>query len=289
MDFFEQSTTPIIIALGFFDGAHIGHRKIFSVAKSLCDKEEFAVFTFNGNLFKNSNGNLYTLKEKLQLFKTLGAKHVVVAEWTKNLYDLSALEFLNKLVSLHNVKGIVCGEDFTFGKGALGNAQVLKEFCNANNIKLKVVSLQKYQNEQISTTVIKEKLACGDIKTANYLLGDNFFISGIVQHGRGEGTAKTFPTANLKIPTDKFKIKSGVYATKVIVDGKEYNGLTNYGNCPTFNCDNFLVETYILNFNGIIYNKEIKIEFLDYLRDIKKFNSTQELKEQIKNDMEYFK
>ena len=219
----------------------------------------------------------------------LGAKRVIVAEWEEKLFNLSPKEFLTKLVKLHNVKGIVCGQDFTFGKGAQGNVKTLKEFCKDNNIKLKVVKLKRHFTKQISTTLIKEKLLNGKIKTANYLLGDNYFISSVVEHGRGEGTLKTFPTANLKLSPDKFKIKSGVYATKVVVDGKKYNGLTNYGSCPTFNCDNFLVETYILDFSGIIYNKEIKIEFLDYLREIKKFNSPQELKEQIKKDTGYFK
>ena len=289
MDFFNKSTMPIVLALGFFDGAHLGHKEIFSLGKQMCTNgESFAVFTFNGTFFKNNLGNIFTLKEKQEIFKNNGASLIIKADWTQDFCNLTATEFLQILTKNHNIKGLVCGEDFTFGKNALGNVNTLIDFCNENNIKLKVAKIKNYNGKKISSSLIKEKLACGEVKSANIWLGENYFVSGRVVHGRGEGNKKTYPTANLQIPQDKFKIKSGVYATKVKINEQEFNGITNYGNCPTFNCNDFLIETYILNFNGDIYNKDIKIEFLDYLRDIKKFNSAQELKEQIEKDLGYF-
>jgi len=288
MDFFKKSKTPIVLALGFFDGAHLGHREVFSVAKSMCKKEKFAVFTFGGKLFKNASGNIYTLKEKKLIFKSLGANYVMVAKWDSNLYNMSPQHFLLNLVQNHNVKGIVCGTDFTFGKNAEGNVAFLKEFCTQHDIIFREVNLKTHNNRQISTTLIKEYLINGKIKEANYLLGDNYFVLGKVLHGRGDGSKSVFPTANVVISKEKLKIKSGVYATRLKVDGKYYNALTNYGTCPTFNFKNFIIESHVLDFSNDIYNKDIKIEFLDYLRDIKKFNSAEELKNQIKKDMEYF-
>ena len=116
----------------------------------------------------------------------------------------------------------------------------------------------------------------------------NYYISGKVTHGRGVGSKELFPTANILLSKDKFKLKSGVYATLCEIDGVKYNAVTNYGNCPTYEQNDFSIEAFILDFNGNIYEKEIKLEFLSYLREIRKFSSVEELKNQIKEDTEYF-
>ncbi len=287
MDFYSSSQKPIILALGFFDGVHLGHISLFKKAKSMLEKgDSFALFTIDGKFFKNQEGNIFSLQEKRQIFCKHGVDFVISAQASENFFNLSATEFLHILFNNYNIKGVVVGQDFTFGKNAEGNFQTLKNFCQIKGVKCEICPIVYFNGEKISASDIKRELSCGNVKKVNSLLAENYFISGKVVHGRGVGAEQLYPTANLLLSQEKYKIKNGVYATKTTVDGKVYNSVTNYGSCPTFNCDGFSVETFILNYQGNLYEKEIKIEFLSYLRDICKFSSVEELKKQIKKDME---
>ncbi len=289
MDFYSSSQKPIVLALGFFDGVHLGHKSLFEKAKGMLAKgDSFALFTIDGKFFKNNSGNIFSREEKRDLFLKQGVELIISARANEEFFSLSANDFLNILFNNYNIRGIVAGQDFTFGFGAKGNAEALKNFCKEKGVKCEICPIVSVDEEKISAKTIKSRLSCGQIEKVNALLGENYFITGKVIHGRGVGKAELFPTANLSLSEEKYKIKSGVYATKTIIDGKEYNSVTNYGNCPTFEKNDFVVETFVLNYNGNLYGKTIKVEFLSYLRDITRFASIEELKKQIKKDTEYF-
>ena len=289
IDFFTGTKEKIVLALGFFDAVHLGHRKLIEKAKSKVNSgEKLGVFTIDGSFFKNFDGNVYTLQEKCEILKSLGVDYVFCAKATKEFFDTTGQEFLDVLLQKYNISACVCGQDFTFGKNAAYNSSNVRDFCLKNDIRFEEENLHFVEGKKVSTSDIKLKLANGDIKTANKLLVDAYFVTGKVVRGRGEGSGLVFPTANVLPPKDKLELKHGVYATKVLVDGKSYNALTNYGQVPTFEQEKVVIESFILDFKQDIYNKEIKIYFLDYLREIKKFNSANELKAQITRDMEYF-
>ena len=146
--------------------------------------------------------------------------------------------------------------------------------------------LVKIKGEKVSSTKIKEFLSRGQVEEASKLLGENYFISGNVEKGRGVGKTLGFPTLNIEIPEEKAPLKQGVYVTLVDYGKYQLTSLTNYGNAPTFSSDKVLLETHILDGEYDLYDKEVKIEFIRYLREIKKFNDTQELKEQIEKDVQ---
>lgn len=284
INFNDRLSESVSVALGYFDCVHKGHREIFEKAKSL--NENFAVFTIKGNFFKRDD--VYGFEEKCDLFSECGAKYIIYADGNKDFFDLSPLEFLEKFTANFKVSAFVCGEDFTFGKNAFGNTEILKKFCDDRGIEFVVIPIKTYNGEKISSGRIKKLLFSGEVKVADELLGFPYFVKGKVVRGRGEGASKTVATANICLDKNKFSLKRGVYATKVIVDNKEYYGVTNYGNCPTFDCNDETIETHLINFKGSLYGKEIKVFFLDYLREIKSFSSALELKKQISKDMEYF-
>lgn len=285
-DFNSKLSKPLSVALGFFDGVHNGHRKLIYLAQS--QGYNTAVFTFKGKFFKNSKGSIYTFSEKAELLKDLGVEYVIYVKTTQDFFNMGANEFLQSFISRFNVKTFVCGKDFTFGKNAEGTIETLREFCSKHNIKLIVADTQTYNGVKISSAKIKELLKNGQINMANELLGSRYFVTGKVLKGRGVGAKSVFSTANLNINKNKISLKSGVYATKTLYNGVLYNSLTNFGNCPTFNQQKPLIETHLLKFNGNLYGEKIKIYFLDYLREIKTFKNSQELKEQIQKDMGYF-
>lgn len=285
-DFNSKLSKPLSVALGFFDGVHNGHRKLIEIAKS--QGYNTAVFTFKGKFFKNSKGSVYTFAEKAELLKNLGVQYVIYAKTTQDFFNMQATEFLQSFISRFNVKTFVCGKDFTFGKNAEGTIETLRDFCLKHDINFIVADTQTYNGVKISSAKIKEFLKDGQIKTANELLGSPYIITGKVLKGRGVGAKSVFSTANLNINKNKIMLKSGVYATKTFYNGVLYNSLTNFGNCPTFNQQKPLIETHLLNFNGNLYGEKIKIYFLDYLREIKTFNNSKELKEQIQKDMGCF-
>lgn len=289
MNFYLGTKKPMVLALGFFDGVHLGHKTLIEKAKGMLDKgDTFALFTIDGTFFKNQSGNIFSTQEREQIFKSYGVEKVLIAKATKRFFNLSSEKFLHILSTRYNLKGIVVGQDFTFGKNASGKVKDIMAFCKNKNIKCQICPIVYSGNQKISATVIKEFLKEGKIEQANQMLGQNYFITGKVVHGRGEGGQKLFPTANVTLSNDKFKLRYGVYATKTEIDGVKYNSVTNYGSCPTFNQEGFTVESFILNYQGNLYGKQIKTEFLSYLRDITKFSSIEELKKQIRKDTEYF-
>ncbi len=290
-DFYKGSKTEIVLALGFFDCIHLGHLKLIETTKSLAEKygANDCIFTFKNHHvsdFKGLKGVVNTYEERVKKLEKLLVKSVIFSVFTNEFSRVNASEFLKLLISNFNIKAIVCGRDYKFGYGGEGKVTLLKEFCNKNSIELVVEDDVYFGNEKVSTTLVKKLLLGGDVKTANLLLTYPYEICGEVVKDRQVGRKLGFPTANVLINKQKAPLKVGVYKTYVIVDGKKYNCITNYGSRPTYSLDSVLIETYIDGFSGDLYGKEITVYFTDYIRDCVKFDSEKQLIEQLNCDLE---
>ena len=280
----------IILALGYFDSIHIGHRKIIEKTVELSKKfgVQPALFSFDGDLAKflgKPCGQVFTKSEKEEILHGLGIDFLVYAPITKEYLSLSKNEFLEQLNAKYDIVGYVCGDDFTFGAKAQGNTDDLSNYSITHNQFLEVISEVSYDSLRVSTTRIKELLSLGKIIEVNKLLDSDYFISGKVISGRGDGSKIGLPTANISFAEEKYKIKPGVYGGYVYIDGVKYKTVINYGVAPTFNFDKTVLEAYVIGYNGDLYGKDITLYFTCYLRDIVKFSSKDELVSQIKKDI----
>lgn len=291
LDFFKNFKTPIVVALGFFDSIHIGHRALIEKAILLSKKYNCkpAVFTFKNDISSvvssHSKGLVFTFYERLKKLEKYSINQVIFTNFTKEFSSLTYNEFLTTLFTNFNIKAIVCGDDYRFGNGGLGNVEILKSYCVSYGIELCEVGEISLFNERVSTGKIKELLLQGKIELANKLLGDQYFICGTVQHGRRVGKSLGFPTANINISSEKLNVKYGVYKTHVFIEGKLYSAITNYGTRPTYGLDEILTETHIKGFDGNLYGKEIIVYFDEYLRECVKFANEEELKIQLQKDL----
>ena len=274
-----------VLALGYFDSVHVGHKVLLKntvlLAKRLKAIPSALIFTGN---FKG-NGEVFTFTERVKRLENEGIETVVYAELTSEFLSTDANEFLNQLFNSISVVGLVCGEDFTYGKNALGNVKTLSNKCVEKGAELLVLDkVTDVNGEKISTNTIKNLIISGKVNEAKILLGDNYFISGEVVKGKKLGNVIGFPTANVQINKIKTPLKRGVYKTYVILNGVKYKSITNVGTQPTVNGDTEIIETYIDGFSGDLYGQNITIYFVDYIRDVKKFNNVNDLKEQLLKD-----
>lgn len=293
-DFYKKHDEDVVVIAGFFDCIHAGHLELIERGKTLAKKlnATAALFTFSNDpaaVFNRANGLVLTFEERLIKLEKHRINTVITCDFTKDFALTSRDDFLKTLTCNFRVKGFVCGYDYTFGYKACGNRDYLKTYCEENGIAFEAVDEIVLQGKRISTTLVKEYLSAGDIKSVNKLLADPYFIKGIVVEGRKDGRKLGFPTANLLLRSDKYRIKRGVYKTRVIVDGKEFKAITNYGTQPTFNADSLVVESHLKGFSSDLYGKEIIVIFDDYIRDIVKFYDIADLKKQLEKDMEVLK
>lgn len=279
---------PIAIALGYFDSVHYAHRKIIGDVVDYAEKNglKSAVFTFSNELYSKSNGfPVYLFRERKKLLSEMGVNYIVPYCFDEQFRQTEKEEFLDMLFSSYDIRFVACGDDYRFGHNGAGDTEFLKEYCAARGVAYKIYPPIELDGRRVSTTLIKEKLADGEIKTANKLLCRPYFIEGKVTRGRGRGHGLGFPTANLK-PTEKFLPKFGVYKSRAFVDGQVFPSVTNIGGKPTFADEAFAVETFIIGDVNNLYGKIIRVELIDYLREIRRFDSPDELRAQIQKDTE---
>ena len=265
-----------VMLLGGFDGLHAGHKKLVQRAKAF--SLPIGIMTIVGGKEEKS---LFTLEEREEIFKRVGVDFAFELPF-QEIKNLSPEQFSNLLISEFNPKAFVCGDDFRFGKNAFGTPETLKE---VGQVRVEVKKLITANGEKISSTTIKAYVSAGEVDKASELLGEEFFLLGTIVKDRGVGKTIGFPTANAEYPKDKYPIKQGVYETRVCINGKEYKGITNYGNRPTFDNDATKTETFLDGFDGELYGKTLKIRFVRFLREIKKFESVEGLQTQLKEDI----
>lgn len=285
-----------VLTLGTFDGIHPGHLKIIDRLVS-CSKEKgcrSVVITFYphprtilGN--DNSVKMLTTQEEKIELLEKLGVENLLIINFTKEFASLSAEDFIyDYLINGIGLTEIVLGHDHHFGKGRRGNAELLQKIADKEGFIVTKAEAFMIDGEAVSSTKIRNAIAEGDIIRANRLLGRNYEFSGIVVGGDKRGRELGFPTANIKLSSqEKLLPASGVYAVKVMVENERHTGLLSIGKRPTFyNQGELVSEVYIFDFNREIYGAKVTTELVERLRGEVKFNSAEELINQMNTDKE---
>lgn len=288
-----------VIALGNFDGIHKGHKELIVQVNKMSKQinAKSAILLFNEHtkdiLYPNETmAKLTTLEDKLEILENFKLDYVFIIDF-KAIYKLSPEKFIAFLVEKFNCKGIVVGNDYRFGNKAIGDINILKKLSIQYDITLNIVNTVKSKETSVKSTIIRRYISNGNILKANLLLGRKYFIKGTVIHGEKRGRILGFPTVNILNEYNYVLPKEGVYYSNITIlddcDNKVYSSLSFIGNNLTFNEYDKKIETYIFNFSKYIYGKKIKIEFIDYIRGNKKFNSSEELIDQMNNDVEYVK
>ena len=283
-----------VVTIGNFDGIHKGHQVLIEKATEYAKKNNVisTVFTFNNhpvNYFKpNSIKNIITNNDKIKILKTMGVDYIINIPFDEYMTKISGYDFVKDiLIDKLGAKKIIVGHDFTFARNKEGNIDLLKELSKKNGFLLEIVNPVKIDDIRISSSYIRKLILDGKVEDARKYLGRNYKLSGEVIHSKKLGRTIGFPTANISIDENIIIPKVGIYATKVYVNGTIYYGATNVGYNPTVNGNKLSIETNILEFNDDIYGKVITIEFLERIRDEKKFNGIEELKEQLQKDTKY--
>lgn len=288
-----NNTRPSAVTIGTFDGVHLGHRAILErLVKTATDENlDSVLLTFFPHprmvLQKDVQLKLInTIDERKELIKKTGLDQLVIHPFTKEFSRLTALQFVRDiLVNCLNVKKIIIGYDHRFGRNRNATIEDLKEFGITYDFEVIEITAQELDEVAISSSKIRRALENGHIKTANSYLGYLFMLNGTIVKGKGIGKTLDFPTANLQVE-ENYKIipKNGVYVVQTNISGERVFGITNIGTNPTFGGSVKTIETYFLDFNEILYDKFLKLEFLKRIRDEVNFETSDNLKEAIKKD-----
>ena len=269
------------VALGTFDGVHLGHRAVLesSLKKGLIP----IALTFDlPPKFGSKQNLLMTPIDKIKALSTLGISAEVMD--FEKIKDTPPNEFLTFIKEKFSPKIIATGYNFRFGKSALGTTNDIAEFCKINNIEYICANAVKVGGEAVSSTRIRKLIADGEVNLAGKMLGQHFFFSGEITHGDARGRTIGFPTLNIPYPTELVIPKFGVYASLTEVNGKIYKSVTDIGVRPTFKTDYIISETNIMGFEGDLYGKIAKIHLVDFIRGEVKFGGVEELKFAISKD-----
>ena len=293
---FNQLETPLVnpvLTIGNFDGVHRGHLALFDLVKERARaiQGQSALMTFDPHpikVMKPGNGPpLITLtRQKLQLIQKEDIDTIFCLPFTREFASISARDFVHDLlVKKIGIKELVVGYDYSFGRNREGDIRLLQEMGEAYGFRVHEVQPVYVAGKLVSSTRIRELVQEGNLSEAKLLLGRDYQISGTVIQGRDRGAKLLgYPTANLEL-IDELVPKLGVYAVRVFVGTQVYNGVTNIGYNPTFGKGPFSVETHILDFDDNLVGKEIRITFLEKLRDEKTFGSIKDLAREIANDI----
>ncbi len=289
---YNEKRFETVIALGNFDGIHVGHQELIKTmvakAKELGIKSSLLLFKeHTKTITANSKPHMITNNyQKYRIAKELGVDIVYLIDFNSELMNLSPEEFVKNIIrDKMNGKLVVVGFDYRFGHKAIGDTKYLLELGKQYSFDIVVVN-PVYKNEKIvSSTTIREMISLGKVSLVSEMLDRPYSILGKVIHGKDRGNKLGFPTANIST-TDNYIIpRNGVYFTNTIIDGRRYKSATNIGFNPTFNENILKIETYILDFSGDIYDELLEIEFIDFLRDDIKFKDKESLIVQMEKDI----
>ena len=290
--YLNQKHRSGVIAIGNFDGIHLGHQKVINEAKKKAKKKKlpFGLMTFEPVpvMFFNKkikNHRISSLEQKKDQLKKLKLDFLIIISFNKNFSSLSAEEFIKKIIyNKTNCRFLYVSKNFRFGFKRKGNIQTLKRYEKQYNFKNVIVKPFKAKSKTISSTFIRKKIRKGQIEEVNKLLNRNWSIKGEVIKGKKRGRKIGFPTCNLRL--NNYVIpRLGVYAVKVKIKNISKNGIANIGYRPTFNGQSLLLEINIFGISKNLYNKMITVGFKKFLRAEKKFKSSEHLKKQIKIDI----
>lgn len=277
------------VALGYFDGVHIGHREVISAAVRAGKAEGLipSVFTFCGELpVKEGATLLQTRAQRRRALEALGVEFAVCPDFEK-IRDMEPAHFFQEILRDRlRARVLVCGFNYRFGAGGAGDIALLRTLCEGAGIRLIALPPVEWGGELISSTRIRGALREGRPEEAAAMLGGPFTIEGEVIHGRRLGRNLGWPTINQAVPEGFTVPKFGVYHTRVRVDGRDYKGVTNVGIKPTVGGEHLSCETHILNFTGDLYGKILPVSFLSFLRPERRFDSVEELAAQVEQNIQ---
>lgn len=283
-----------VVTIGNFDGLHKGHQVLIkkTIEYAKLNNIKSVVFTFENhpaNYFvPNSIKNIVCNEEKIKRLKDFGVDYIISIPFNEFMTKISAYDFVKDiLISKLNAQKIIVGYDFNFARNKEGNASLLNDLSSEFKFELEVIKPIKINKIRVSSTLIRDLILQGRVDEVKHYLGYNYELSGEVIHARKLGRTIGFPTANMKINEEVVIPKGGIYATKVYIGDEVFYGATNIGYNPTVNGQGLSIETNILDFNRDIYGKIIKLQFLERIRDEKKFSSIEELKNQLQKDTSY--
>ncbi|MBN2616031.1 MAG: bifunctional riboflavin kinase/FAD synthetase [Bacteroidales bacterium] len=291
-----KPTANTIVTIGTFDGVHLGHQAIFNRMKEEAAKRKgtTVLITFSPHprmvLQKDSQNLKFinTYQKKLERIEKAGIDHLVVIEFTKEFANNSSEDFIsNYVVQYIQPQLIVIGYDHHFGKNREGNIELLEKV--KSNFGFEVIQVSPYyvDGQPVSSTRVRKLLQEGNVREANQMLGYEYALTGKVVRGNAIGRTIGFPTANIETPKEfKLIAANGVYACRTLIKGKLYKGMGNIGVRPTIDHGELTIEINIFDFDEEIYDETITIMFVDRLRDEKKFESLDALKEQLEKDRE---
>ncbi|MEG2100832.1 bifunctional riboflavin kinase/FAD synthetase [Flavobacterium sp. FlaQc-28] len=288
-----HSTKKTILTLGTFDGVHIGHKKILERITQNTEngKYESLVLTFFPHprmvlQEKSEIKLLNTIAEKTKLLEATGIENLIIHPFDESFSRLTAEEFVHSiLVDQFHIQKIIIGHDHRFGRNRTANIDNLIAYGAEYGFEVEQISAQEIQDVSVSSTKIRKALTEGKMDLANEYLGYDYFLSGKIVKGKQLGRTIGFPTANIEIEEDyKLIPKTGVYAVKALIDQKEIFGMMNIGFNPTVNGQKQTIEVNLFDFDADIYDKEIEVSLLHFLREEQKFGSIDLLKEQLNQD-----
>jgi riboflavin kinase/FMN adenylyltransferase len=283
------------VTIGTFDGVHFGHQKIIEKlideAKKADKKSVVLTFFPHPRMVLQKDVSLElinTIEERATLLKKTGLDYLIIHPFSKEFSRMTALEFVRDiLVNQLNISKLIIGYDHHFGKNREGNITQLTEYSHLYDFKVEEIPAQDIDDVSVSSTKIRRALATGNLKTANNFLGYDFMLNGNVVNGKKLGGKIGYPTANIDIK-ESYKLipKTGVYIIKSTIDEKTIFGMMNIGNRPTVNGNHQTIEVHFFDFNQNLYDRNLTIELIYFLRDEEKFDSVEILIQQLKKDEE---
>lgn len=284
----ESPKKPSVVTIGNFDGLHKGHLALINKVENLKNKYGLCsvVFTFSVNT-KFCSNLIFPQNQLKEYLEKLSVDYMITPDFEKEIMGLTCEEFVKKYIcDILRAKYVVVGENFLFGNRKSGNASTLKMLGEKYGFKTIIVKSRTTEKQTVSSTLLRHYIKEGKMQKANRLMYRNFSFWGNVKKGYRIGTdLLSIPTANISVPKNTAEMKKGVYITLTTVDDTLYKSITNVGKNPTNPKNHTTVETNILGFNGDIYGKRIKVEFLKYIRNERAFKTQKALKYQIEQDI----
>jgi len=281
------------LTIGSFDGLHLGHQAVIEHlgrrASELGLRRALVTFEPHPRCVldpENCPKNITTLDEKLRLLEQLGVDEAVVLLFTRDLAGQSAADFMAALLASVDVRVLVTGHDFALGRGREGDLDWLGDFCAGHGLELDVLEPQRLDGRELHSSDIRRLVTLGDVDQANRLLGREFALQGMVEHGHRIGRGLGFPTLNVSVTPNKLVPGAGVYAGRARVGAQTFMAAIGVGYRPTFGGTDLTVEAYLLDYEGDLYQQRVEVAFTARLRDELKFESPEALAEQMRRDVE---
>lgn len=282
-----------VLTIGVFDGVHKGHRQLLDVLTSEAAARGFVsgVITFRNHpdsIFRTDFRPQYitSLDKRIRLMKDCGVDFVLPVTFDREMATLRAEDFAGLLQQKLRMRGLIVGPDFAMGHKREGDIEMLTALGSKMGFTVQKVDLMVNGGKAVRSTQIRQAIASGDISAASEMLGRHFSLSGKVGQGEKRGRELGFPTANLDVPPDMAVPANGIYATFAYVDGQRYMAATSIGTRPTFNGIGRTIEAFLLEFDSDLYNRPVRLEFVQRLRDELKFDDVEALLDQMNIDVQ---